>query len=192
MKIRNGILAFTVVSASFIHPAAHAALHTWSGGGPNPGWTNAANWGGTAPVAGDDLLFPPTAAQMNSSNNFPSGTTFNSLIFSGGGYTLVGNSIALNAGIRATNGIDNLIINSLILNSNQTFTINIGSGNLYLEGDLINLNGKDLTFDVGSSSVAQVPLVISGAGGLIKTGPGGAVLYASNTFSGSVQILQVM
>ena len=38
-------------------PLAHATTRTWSGAGPVNFWTNAANWGGTAPVAGDDLVF---------------------------------------------------------------------------------------------------------------------------------------
>ncbi len=170
---------------------AQAALRTWSGLGPDSKWTTATNWvGGVAPSVGDDLLFPTNALSLNSSNDFPAGTTFNSLIFSGGGYSLSGNAIALNAGILATNGINNAINNPLILNSNQTFAISLGgnaSFNLY---GAIDTKGKDLTFDMGASSLGQVLALISGAGGLVKTGAGSALLYESNTFSGPVQVLQ--
>ena len=37
---------------------------TWTGGGGDNNWTTAANWGGTAPVAGDDLVFPAGAARL--------------------------------------------------------------------------------------------------------------------------------
>ena len=39
-------------------------------------------------MAGDDLLFPSGAARLSNSNNFPSGTVFHSVTFSGGGYSL--------------------------------------------------------------------------------------------------------
>lgn len=126
---------------------------------------------------------------MTSNNDFPAGTTFNSLIFSGGNYTISGSSLALNTGILATNGIGNRINNILILNSNQTFTLRFGSGSFFLP-TAIDTNGKELTFDVTPGTVVQVQAVISGAGGLIKTGPGSVFLYASNTFSGPVQLNQ--
>ena len=34
-----------------------------------------ANWGGTAPVAGDALTFPSGAANLTNTNDFPAGTT---------------------------------------------------------------------------------------------------------------------
>ncbi len=158
--------------------------------GADPKWTTASNWsGGVAPSPGDDLFFPAGPPQLTANNDFPSGTTFNSIIFSGASYNLGGNAIALNAGIIATNGINNYINNPLILNSNQSFTIDIGSGSINLYG-AIDTNGKDLTFDMGASSLAQVLAVISGAGGLVKTGAGSALLYESNTFAGPVQVLQ--
>jgi autotransporter-associated beta strand protein len=170
--------------------SAHAAIRTWDGGGTNNNWTTATNWvGDVAPTAGDDLLFPPGAPRLSPNNDFPAGTTFNSIAFSGADYTLDGNLIALNAGIVATNGVNNWILNPLTLNSNQTFTIKVGSGGFTLPA-AIDLNGKDLTFDVTSPSIAQVQALISGAGGLIKTGNGTLSLYTSNTFAGPVQILQ--
>ena len=47
----------------FIGPYNAAATATWTGGGADNNWTNALNWGGTAPVAGDDLVFPVGAAR---------------------------------------------------------------------------------------------------------------------------------
>jgi len=169
--------------------ASRAATSVWDGGGTNNNWMTATNWvGDVAPSAGDDLVFPP-APRLTSFNDFPAATTFNSITI-GAPYTFSGQSIALNAGIIATNGNATFFNNALILNSNQTFTLNVGSSVSFNLLGPINNNGNDLTFSVGSGTLAQVQSVISGAGGIIKTGLGNALIYASNTFSGPVQINQ--
>src|SRR5438477_6399488 len=110
-------------------PAAHATLRVWSGSAPMDNtWENANNWlGGVAPRAGDDLQFPFDALHPNATDNYPAGTTFNSIMFWHGGsggantsYNLGGNSIALNAGISTFNNSitawTNSVNNALILN----------------------------------------------------------------------------
>jgi len=165
-----------------------AALRTWDGGGTNNNWTTATNWvGDVAPLPGDDLLFPTGKTRLSPINDFPSGTTFNSIIFSGTNYSLDGNSIALNAGIIATNATGNMVNNPLSLNSDQTFTVNVGDDNLYLLGP-IDTVGKTLTLSVTAPSRAQMVGIIGGTGGLIKVGSGTALLYGDNTFSGPVQL----
>lgn len=172
-----------------IHTFAHAALRTWDSGGADDNWSTPQNWvGDVAPVAGDDLLFPP-GARMGPMNDFPAGTTFNSIIFSAGNNTLDGNPITPNAGLLATNGVDNRIWCPPVLNSNQTFQFSFSSGNFYLPAT-IDLNGNDLTFDLLSGAVIQVQAVISGTGDIIRTGIGSVSLHASNTFTGPVQLLQ--
>ena len=164
-----------------------AAVRTWDGGGGNSLWLNATNWvGDVAPLAGDDLVFPGGVSQLTTADNFPSGTTFNSLTL-GGAYSLSGASIGLNAGILATNGSSVFINNSLVLNSNQTFTLNVGTTSFYIP-TAINLNGNNLTFSVGPSTLAQVQAAISGSGALIKSNTGSLLLYASNSFSGTLEI----
>src|SRR5262245_47621643 len=72
---------------------------TWDGGGGSNLWTEFANWqGDVAPQANDDLVFPEVAARKNNVNNFAAGTDFNSIKFTGGGYTLDGNRVRLGAG----------------------------------------------------------------------------------------------
>ncbi len=181
-------LAGLITSSCCLSSVVHAATRTWDGGGANSNWTTATNWvGDVAPNPGDDLVFPSGTPQTFNDNDFPSATTFNSINLSGSAYNISGNSIALNAGIVATNGSNQRINNSLILNSNQAFTISLGGNSFFLPG-AIDTNGKELTFNAGSS--VQVQAVISGAGGLIKTGVGSLSLYASNTFSGPMQVLQ--
>ena len=170
-----------------------ATLRQWTGQAPNNNnqWTTPANWlNNGAPVAGDDLLFPAGQPHPNGNNDYPAGTTFNSIELrggGGGGYNLRGSSIALNAGVQVNNNsgnfIDHTINNSLILNSNQTFIVNNAFGGFVLAGP-INLNGKDLTVHVTTSSVAQMEGVISGASPLFKSGDGTLTLMATNTYTG--------
>src|SRR5262245_4120933 len=74
---------------------------TWDGGSANSSnWSDRFNWqGDVAPVGGEDLVFPSGAARQTNSNNFPSGTPFHSITFSGFGYTISGGSFnVLNLG----------------------------------------------------------------------------------------------
>lgn len=169
--------------------AADGAVRTWDGGGANGFWATPANWvGDIAPVSGDDLVFPPGAATLSNTNNFAAGFLFNSITISGGSYSLYGTNVLLNAGLNATNTtVPNFFFIPITLNSNQSITTGNSGVNLYLYG-AINGNGKNLTFD--GAGLALVNSAISGVGGLIKTGPGSADLYASNAFDGPVQILQ--
>ncbi|MBI3852777.1 MAG: hypothetical protein HY298_21185 [Verrucomicrobia bacterium] len=183
-----GLLGILAVSAN-LSPRAEAALRTWTGAAANDSrWTTANNWSNGPPVAGDDLLFPGGAAHPNNNNDYAPGTTFNSIIFSGTNYSIGGSSLALNAGIIATNvGAANTVNNALVLNSNQTFTVSIGNANFSFFGP-IDTSGKDLTFAVTAPSLAPISAGITGTGGLIKTGSGTVSLNVSNSFSGTVQL----
>lgn len=177
---------------------AGATLRVWTGNSTlNSDWNNAANWSvGVAPVAGDDLEFPSDALHPNCTDNYTNGTTFNSIIFTNGGgaspklFNLMGNSIALNGGIRLLNAGStlwpNTMNNALVLNSNQTFATGPFTS-LSLDG-AINLNGKELTFDTAAASPIDAHVVISGAGSLIKTNPGTLTLYSNNTYTGSTTV----
>ncbi|MBJ7611757.1 MAG: hypothetical protein JF924_05475, partial [Candidatus Dormibacteraeota bacterium] len=87
-------VALTALTAS----TALAASKTWAAtGSGSANWTTPANWvGGTAPVAGDDLTFPVSNGTLTTktSNNYPAGTSFNSLTLNGG-YSVTGNGFNL-------------------------------------------------------------------------------------------------
>jgi fibronectin-binding autotransporter adhesin len=198
MKIKHLVYTASALIALGTAPTAHAMLRVWSGlASMDNKWSNVANWESGLPVAGDDLQFPLGALHPNNSDDYSNGFTFNSITFvyggggGAGGYNLSGNSIALNAGISAVNnstsGFDDTVNNALLLNSNQTFSVNGTSDFLFLKGP-INLNGRDLTFDVASTSQAQAEGVISGAGALIKTNPGTLLLSSNNTYTGSTTL----
>jgi autotransporter-associated beta strand protein len=67
-----------------------AAERTWSGAGADANWGTGANWGGTAPVNNDSLIFNG-GTQPNTTNNL-SNLTVGHTTFSSGGFTLNGNA----------------------------------------------------------------------------------------------------
>ena len=66
-------LTFALLASS-----AEAAVRTWTGAA-SALWSDAGNWGGTAPVAGDDLVFPVGALNGTNVNDLPADTLFNSI-----------------------------------------------------------------------------------------------------------------
>jgi len=181
-------LIFTLFIVTLM--AASAATSEWDGGGADAMWSNPTNWvGDVAPPAGDDLVFPSVASQKSNVNDFPAGTTFNSITILGAGYTLSGSNVALNAGIKvATVVINNTIFLPLTLNSNQSFTVSNSTFNPLIFRGTINLGSNTLTF-AGPGFFSVLSQII-GSGGIKKTGVGGAQVYATNTFEGPLEIFE--
>jgi hypothetical protein len=139
-------LATLILPLVFV-TVAHAALRTWDGGGGDNFWMTPANWvTDTAPLAGDDLFFPSGAARLSNSNNFAAATSFNSVMFSTGGYELRGSLVTLKAGLTNLAGAGSNIIRApLSLSSNQAFSCNSGN---FLLGDIDT--GRNSKHRVGS------------------------------------------
>ncbi|HTE46980.1 MAG TPA: autotransporter-associated beta strand repeat-containing protein, partial [Gemmatimonadaceae bacterium] len=95
-------LAVACAAGTFVSSSVVAqATRTWTGGGGNSSWTTAGNWGGIAPVAGDNLVFDATGVGVNPgpSNTFPAATTFRSITVSASGYNISGASVSLTQGL---------------------------------------------------------------------------------------------
>src|SRR5262249_53455930 len=110
-------------------------------------WTSAQNWvGDVAPVAGDDLVFPATALQYSTNNDFAPGTVSHSISIAGSSYTMAGNALALTAGITPSNtaGV-NTIAMPLTLTAGQTITSGVAKTNLVLSGATLDNGGFPLT-----------------------------------------------
>jgi autotransporter-associated beta strand protein len=169
-------LDLTFLSSPPAPPGTPSTTKTWSGAGADGNWTTAANWaGGVAPSAGDDLVFPAGAARQTNSDNYPNGTTFHSITFTGGGYTVNGNQLALTAGITArepspvTGTLTNTLNTSITLGAAQTFTDVYPGTVLWVNGTL-DTNGKLLTVDgTGQTSLGAK---VTGSGGITKNGTG--------------------
>jgi autotransporter-associated beta strand protein len=163
-------------------PSGHASLRTWDGGGVDNYWMTPANWTtDTLPVPGDDLFFPSGAARLVNSNNFAGGTTFNSIMFSAGGYDLRGLLVTLKAGLTNLAGAGSNIVRApLSLASNQTYFCN--SGNLLL-GD-IDTAGFTLTF--AAAGGIQSTGSVTGTGNLVSSGS--VMLSGNNSYFGSTLV----
>lgn len=148
---------------------------TWDGGAGTSNWSEAANWqGNVAPVPGDDLVFPGDAAQKTNFNNFPSGTSFHSLKFTGSGYTISGGSL-----------------NMLTIDPSGGLSNRAESGTNEYFGP-VQLAGAGFLLSVGVSPGGSLVLggAISGSGGL-SIGGGGTLTLAgadANTYTGTTLI----
>ncbi len=173
-----------LLSLIFLFSAVNtfSAVKTWDGGGANGNWSTAANWvGDVAPVPGDDLVFPVTAAQYTTNNNLFLLTTFRSITIEGGSYTIVGNALrftnglTINAGTHAINTIVNLgAAQTFSAAQDSTTTIavlSVGNFPLIFDGDGI--------FGIG---------LITGSGNLTKNGLGAVLLATASNFSGAIAL----
>ncbi len=181
-----------VLVAILLSQAAQAVTRTWTGAGADDNWTTAANWGGTAPSAGDDLVFPGGTPRLSPNNDFAANTSFNSIAFNGGsgGYTLLGNAIQLVAGISAVNSAGNSTVQlPITLTASQTFSCTIPgvSDRLSISGT-VDLGAFTLTLDSAGGSIINMNGVISGAGGVTSSGGGIVFITAINTYTGPTSI----
>jgi autotransporter-associated beta strand protein len=162
---------------------------TWDGGSAASNrWSDAANWAGhVAPVAGAVLNFPVGAFQLSNINDFPAGTSFESLVV-GHGFTLGGNTLALVNGVSvaplAPTGNSATINLGMTLAAAQSFTT---PTNFDLNlGGTVDLNGFVLT--VSGSGTLNLAGPVVGAGGLVKISSGTLSLSGDNTFTGVTEI----
>jgi autotransporter-associated beta strand protein len=143
----------------------------WSGGGSsNPAaadtaWSNPANWESGSPNPADGVRFAlPQIVSIDNFNDFPDGTQFNGITFSGqAAFNLQGHSIVL--------------LGNVINISPQTQTISLN----------MQLSGATRTFNADSGDIV-IQGRISGDQGLLKTGDGTLTFKASNTYTGTTTI----
>ncbi len=141
--------------------SARADDRTWTGGGVNDLWTTADNWlSGEAPVAGDALSFGGTT-RLAPSNDIAADTSFAGITFNSGAgaFVLSGNRITLGGNVTNNAASPQTVQLDMILDSTRTVA---GSDSITLAG------------------------VLSGDGGLTKSGSGELLLSGSspNTYNG--------
>jgi autotransporter-associated beta strand protein len=156
---------------------ARAATETWSGLGANNTWTNPANWGGAAPVNGDDLVFNGST-RLNNSNNI-TGLRPNSITYNSTGFTNNGLAITITNGIVDNVGNNTNII-SMTLGASQSFA-NLAAGTALVLNGTINTTNYNLS--IGGDGNVFLGGAISGIGGVTMNGNGVLRLGAANTFS---------
>jgi len=162
---------------------------TWDGGGSDNEWQNGPNWiGDVEPNADDSLTFTGTV-RLNPHNNYATGTQFDQIRFTAGGFTLSGNDIALTGGIDNPGGT-NAINTNIKLSNDQTFqnySVHGGNGNNAVGTELtvggaVDTNGKTLTLaGVGTTTFAGG---MSGSGGMIVNMNGTVNITSNCAYTG--------
>lgn len=163
-----------------LEPRCLMATRVWDGGDlTSANWSRPINWvGNVAPVEGDLIEFPVSAARRTNVNDFPSGTFFSGIRITGGAasYSISGNSLQIGAdGISDSPGSNvNTIALPLLLpggfpGSTTTVTVN---GTLKLQAKI------STTLREGDSD-----LVKAGLGSLLLAGT------AANTYRGTTSVV---
>lgn len=190
----RGLIGFgaLVLSQVAMMGVAQAATRTWTGGGVDTNFSTAANWGGTAPIAGDDLVFTPTTADIAATNDLIAGTSFNSLTVNGSpaAYQYVditGNAFSVVAGISATSTVGGArlgIANDVTFSASQNVTVS-GASAMSFDG-IMALGTSNLTISVGSNLTIFTG-IITGSGTITKSGIGMiSLLTASPAYDGAI------
>jgi autotransporter-associated beta strand protein len=137
---------------------------TWDGLGASGVWSDAENWGGTTPVAGDSLAFSGTGAQCTNVNDLTPDTSFAGITFNSGSrnYLLSGNRMTLGGNVTNSSANAQRITFDMVLDGTRTFSV--ASGSLYANGAL------------------------SGTGGLIQSGGNTLYLSGTNTYQGATTV----
>ena len=189
-KVRfETIFRIMVLAVTFQVFPSGAVTSTWNGGGGDDNWTTAANWGGTAPVAGNDLIFAGST-RLTPNNNFTS-TSFNSItINSGSGaFTIGGNAFTLTGGATAItdNSTASISITPAITIATNAATITtITGGTLNIGTGTLNNGGLALT--LASTGTTNISGIITGSGSITLNGNGTVTLSGANTYSGTTTI----
>jgi fibronectin-binding autotransporter adhesin len=158
------MFAWVVVAAS----SAWCAVKTWDGSSSG-NWSTSANWtNNAAPVSGDDVVFPSTAARFTLTNNLPN-LRLRSITFSAGSnYTIYGNAITLSNGIVAQQpaGRTNTIFFNITNSGALTAAVQTAGASLALNG------------------------ILAGPGGVTKTGDGHLLFGGSsnNEYTGATTV----
>ena len=158
--LKAAVLAVALGAAG----AASAASYTNSATG---NWSAGGSWTGTAPSAGGAsdavIVFNPSGTD-NSTNDLSGSFALNRMAFASGTVTLSSNAFAFSGtGPLMTNFSGN----AAVINNNIT----LGSDTTFSTPNSITLNG-----------------LLSGSGGLIKTGPSTLTLTNNNTYTGTTLV----
>ena len=162
----------TILMALAIAAPSVATTRNWTGTASG-NWSDPANWGGSAPVAGDDLVFASPANASALINDYPADTLFHSITFqSVATFNVSGNELILGSGMstQTSGGLTqagatvNLSL-PIVLGATQIWNVTT-PGQLSLDASAaLNLATYNLTIR-GSGFSHSLGATITGSGGL--------------------------
>jgi len=164
-KMSHMVMAAAWMAAFLFISALPVTAATWDGGGSDDNWSADGNWGGTAPVAGDPLVFAGNVRATNV-NDTAADTSYSGITFNSGSalFSLGGNRITLGGDVTNNDDSSHRINFDMVLDSTRSFILN--SGNLFATG------------------------ILSGSGGIITKGNASRVLVltGANTYQGQTTV----
>jgi len=164
-----------------------AINRVWTGQGSNADWSNPNNWAGqSAPVAGDNLIFPAGGAQPANTNDLAAGTALGNVVFQAGGYSVSGNAIELNGSLDGSASSGNTSFNLGVTLTGASSVLTGGPGSDITLSQAIDTNG--FTLSVAGGGQADFTSDISGAGG-ISVGGGTVKLSGTNSYGGNTNVI---
>jgi hypothetical protein len=158
---------------SMVAQVGFGATATWTGGtGTGKDWTLASNWGGTAPAAGDDIVFNTagtiTFSAMPVAVLPATSIAYNSITVSQGTVTIAGAAPAITLILGGNVGTDFSVASgaSFIIGANTNITL-ANPATATIAGTL-NINNTGSTYDTGTN--ANVLTTISSGTGILTNG----------------------
>jgi fibronectin-binding autotransporter adhesin len=183
-RVSSQRVALAAAALTGLVSNAWAAGATWTGSAGSTDWITPANWGGTAPVTTNSLIFTSVnASSSNTLTNTLTSTSFNvaGITFNSGAlaYTMTGNAFGLTTGITNSGSTLETINDAMTLGGAVTFTTTTGGGNITLAGAMTE--GANAITKLGAGT-----LILSGA----NTGSGATTIgtSGSSTSAGTLQL----
>ncbi len=156
-------------------------------------WNISTNWQSATPPGGNDAVFPASGAWIGMMQN--TDAAVNSLTLNASGYgfndsgALGGGLKVAAGGVTATfSGSGTVTFNTPVrLEASQTWNMN-GSRGTLLWNEPVNLNGKTLTLT--GAGIHEFPGGFTGAGNVVKSGTGRAVIDGAVSGGGGCSVLE--